>query len=67
MLPSTTDDDRELLDNTLEWMEGVDKQIGLQHITRRVVQRTMKERSLQGAATVDLPLHLHKYVLLNTN
>jgi len=64
MSTSITDEARAYVDNTLEWMEGVQPQIRLQHLARTCVHRAMKHRSLQDAAALGLPVHLQQYVLL---
>jgi len=48
----------------LEWIEGMQPEIRLQHITRNAIIRGMSYRSVQGAATLELPVRLTQYLLL---
>jgi len=56
------------VNDTVQWIQGqgVQPQFSLQHLTRHRVLRAMSHRSLLGAATatLSLPFHLQRYVLL---
>jgi len=55
------------INNTLTWMRGLQPRINsLQHIARQTILRAMSYRSLYGVETLGLPVHLKRYVLLQS-
>jgi len=61
-------EDKTRINNTLMWMRGLQPRVdSLQHIARKTILRAMSYRSLCGAETLGLPVHLKQYVLLENN
>jgi len=48
----------------LEWIGKTEMPFSLKHLSRLSIIRTMKDRSMYGASTLELPLDLQSYVLL---
>jgi len=55
-----------LVNNALKWIEGRESRMSLKHLARLAIIRVMSHRSVQAVASLELPVDLQKYVLLQS-
>jgi len=60
----TPDAERDEVNYTMQWIQGVQPRFNLERLTRHAILRHMSHRSLQDAASLGLPRHVTEYVLL---